>query len=93
MQTLERNPKSEPDVCETLWVTCLHAHQPSYYSNFCVTLYFVKYINSIPFYEEQSCQASKSLIDSLQSIHSHCSRTHIFFGTTLEVIITHFIEN
>ena len=41
----------------------LHAHEPNYYSNLHVTLHFVKYNNSIPFWEEQSCQVSKVLID------------------------------
>ena len=59
------NPKSnakDNDSHETSLETCLHTHQPNYYSNLHVTLYFVKYNNSIPFFEEQSCQVNKLLM-------------------------------
>ena len=36
----------------------------NYCSNLHVTLYFVKYSNSIPFFEEQSYQVNKLLVDS-----------------------------
>ena len=62
-QTLKANPKSKPNCYEMLQVTCLHAHRPNYYSNLLVTLYFVKYDNSIPFCKEQSYQVNKLLID------------------------------
>ena len=56
-------PKSECDSHEISQVTCLHTCQPNDYSNLHVTLYFLKYNNSIPFFEEQSCQANILLID------------------------------
>ena len=41
MQTLDANPNIECDCCETLQVTCFHTHQPNYYSDLHVMLYFL----------------------------------------------------
>ena len=43
------NPKIEHDCHEMPQVTCLHTHQPKYYSNLDVMLFLVEYNNSIPF--------------------------------------------
>ena len=59
----QMNPKNEHDCHETSQATCLHACQPNYYSNLHVTLYFVKYNDSIPFFKEQSCQVNKLVVD------------------------------
>ena len=53
------NPKNECDCCEMSLETYLYAHQPNYYSFLHVMLYYVKYNNSIPFFEEQSCEVNK----------------------------------
>ena len=56
------NPTSKLDCPKMFQVTYLHACQPSYYSNVSITLYFVKYNNSIPFSKEQLCQVNKVLL-------------------------------
>ena len=87
------NPKSETDCCMMSQVICLHACQPSYYSNFLVTLYFVKYNNSIPFFKGQSHQVNKVLIDCLNVLIDFVSRICIHFGRKLEVLITYVVDN
>ena len=72
-------------------VTCMHAHQPSYYSNFSVTLYFAKYKKSIPFSKEQLHQANKSCVDCCNQFNPIACRPHVHFGTKLELLIRHFI--
>ena len=57
------NPKNKHDYHDTSQATCLATHQPNYYSNLHVMLYFVEYNNVIPFCKQQSCQANKVLID------------------------------
>ena len=70
--THNRNPKIECDCCEMSQVTQLHAHQPNDYSSLHVTLYFVKYNDSIPFNKEQLHQANKSFVDCcIDSIPLH----------------------
>ena len=90
------NPKSEPDCCEMLQLTCLHACQPNYYSHLLVMLYFDKYItiqSQICFLTKNNhIKQTKVLIECLQSIHSFCSRAHVPFGTKLEVLITYFLK-
>ena len=56
-------PKNECNSHEMSHEMYLHAHQPNYYENLHVTLYFVKYNNSIPFCKEKSCQVNRVLID------------------------------
>ena len=76
------------------YVICLHAHQPNYYSNLHVMLYFVRYNNSIPLYKEQSHQANQVLIYFFCNVLiDFASRTHVPFDTKLEVLITYFVEN
>ena len=86
------NPKCKLDCPKTFQVTYWHAHQPNYYLNLHVTLYFVKYNNSIPFSKEQLCQANKSFVDCCNQFIHFSSRPHVHFGTNFEVLIRHFIE-
>ena len=74
------------------YVICLHAHQPNYYYNLHVMLYFVRYNNSIPLYKEQSYQANQVLFFCNVRV-DFAHRTHVPFGTNLEVLITYFEEN
>ena len=65
-----RYPMNEPSYHNTSHETYLHAHQPNYYLNFHVTLYFVKYNNSIPFSKQWLLQLNQSLFDCY-NIQSH----------------------
>ena len=59
---------------------------------FSVTIYFVKYNNSIPFSKEQLLQASKSFVDCCNQFIHFSSRPHVHFCIKLEVLIRYFIE-
>ena len=60
MQTLKVNVTvmRHPKRC-----TCMPVNKIIILFKLHVTLYFVKYNNSTPFLEEQSCQANRALID------------------------------
>ena len=62
---------------------------------FNVTLYFVKYNNSILFFEEQSCQANKVLVDCYNHFNPIACGNHVHLGTKLVgvILIAYFIEN
>ena len=73
-------------------VTYLCTHGPDYYLSLHVTLYLVKYNNSIPFSKEQLHAVNKSFVDCWSQFNPIICRPHAHFGMKLEVLIRYVVE-